>query len=165
MHNSRIEQVYVHYPLPGHSRMPCDRDFGRIEKKKRKRDKISLPSQWVDLVKITDHENPFSVVYVEHPLTDDLQDDGTPVVTVFDYKLAFNPLLRPPKGISTLRGLKFKRGSAPFCRYSMTGGCDTEVVFLKRGQKLKSLLNALNPLLLRRAYQSYLPIKAAKLQM
>ena len=44
----------------------------------------------------------------------------------------------------------------------MTGGSETEVVFLKRGQKVKSLINALNPLILQRAYQSFLPIKAAK---
>ena len=45
----------------------------------------------------------------------------------------------------------------------MTGTCDTDVTFLKKGQKIKFLVNALNPLVLRRAYQSFLPIKAAKL--
>ena len=32
-----LEEAYVMYPLPGHSRMPCDRDFGRIEKRRRKK--------------------------------------------------------------------------------------------------------------------------------
>ena len=127
VHNGTIEEVNVHYPLPGRSRMPCDRDFGRIEKKKRKKDKVSLPSEWVELVRNIDHQNPFTIAYVEHPLTDDLQDDGTPVVRVFDYKVAFDPLLRAPKGISAIRGLKFMRGAAPVCRYSMTGDCGTEV--------------------------------------
>ena len=45
----------------------------------------------------------------------------------------------------------------------MTGACDTDVTFLKKGQKIKFLVNALNPLVLRRAYQSFLPIKAVKL--
>ena len=45
----------------------------------------------------------------------------------------------------------------------MTGACDTDVIFLKEGQKIKFLVNALNPLVLRRAYQSFLIIKAAKL--
>lgn len=163
VHNSRFTVVNMHYPLPGHSRMPCDRDFGRIEKKRRVKDKVSLPSEWVELVKSTDHESPFTVAYVEHPLTNDLQDDGTPVVPVIDFKRAFDPMLRTPKGISTIRGIQFLRGSTPRCRYSMTGGCDTDIMFLKRGQKVKSLIAALNPLLLRRAYPSFLPIKAAKL--
>ena len=64
VHNSKIEKVTINYPLPGHSRMPCDRDFGRIEKKKRKKDKVALPSEWVQLVKSTDESNPFNVVYV-----------------------------------------------------------------------------------------------------
>ena len=43
----------------------------------------------------------------------------------------------------------------------MIGACDTDITFLKNGQKIKFLVNALNPLVLRRAYQSFLPIKAA----
>ena len=86
---------------------------GALRRKKRKKDKVSLPSEWVELVRNTDHQNPFTIAYVEHPLTDDLQDDGTPVVRVFDYKVAFDPLLRAPKGISAIRGLKFMRGAAP----------------------------------------------------
>ena len=80
VHNSRIKEVNIYYPLPGHNRMPCDRDFGRIEKRKRRKDKVALPSEWVELVKSTDHHSPFAIAYVEHPLTDDLQSDGTPVV-------------------------------------------------------------------------------------
>ena len=163
VHNSRIQEVSIYYPLPGHCRMPCDQGFGRTERRRRKKDKVSLPSEWVELVKKTDHQNLFTIAYVEHPLTDDMHDDGTAVVQVHDYKRAFDSLLRAPKGISTIRGLKFVQGVAPRCRYSMTGACDTNVTFLKKGHKIKSLVNAINPLVLRRAYQSFLPIKAAKL--
>ena len=45
----------------------------------------------------------------------------------------------------------------------MTGACDTDVTFFKKGQTIKFLVNTLNPLFLQRAYQSFLPIKAAKL--
>ena len=37
VHNSGIEEAALNYLVPGKSRMPCDRDFGRIEKKKHKR--------------------------------------------------------------------------------------------------------------------------------
>ena len=32
--SASLTEVFVNYPLPGHSRMPCDRDFGHIEKKR-----------------------------------------------------------------------------------------------------------------------------------
>ena len=31
--HTKFDEIRVYYPLPGHSRMPCNRDFGRIEKK------------------------------------------------------------------------------------------------------------------------------------
>ena len=125
---------------------------------------MALPSEWVQLVKSTDKSNPFNVVYVEHPLTDNLRSDGIPVVKVYDFKRAFDPFVRSPQGISTVKGFHFKRGSAPLCRYSMTGGCGTTLMYLKRGQKVKSLIHALSPLLLRTAYHSFLPVKRAKLR-
>jgi len=103
------------------------------------------------------------VVCVQHPLSDDLMDDGTVVVKVKDYKKNFDPFLRNPKGISTVRGLQFKRGQSPSCRYSMTGACHTPVCYLKNGMKVKSLVNPIDPILLRDAYATFLPIKYAKL--
>ena len=58
-----------------------------------------------ELDKGTDRTNPFRVVYVEHPLRDDMLNDGTPIVKVKDYKKAFDQVLRPPSGISGIRGL------------------------------------------------------------
>ena len=52
VHESRIKEVNIHYPLPRYSRMCC-----------------------------------------------------APLVPVFDYKGAFNPMLRAPKGIATRVGL------------------------------------------------------------
>ena len=49
--NTKLEEVHVHYPLPGHSRMRCDRDFGLIEKKRRRKDRVDGPSEWVKLIK------------------------------------------------------------------------------------------------------------------
>ena len=34
------------------------------------------------MIRETDRSNPFRVVYVWHPLTDDMLDDGTPIVKV-----------------------------------------------------------------------------------
>ena len=111
-----------------------------------------MPSEWLRLVKTIDCQKSFAVVYVEYPLTDDLQDNGTLVVQVHDYKLVFHSLLCAPNGIATIRGLEFVRGIAPRCRHSMTGGCDSDIVLLKGGQKVQLPVNALNPLSLKRAY-------------
>ena len=38
--NCLLHKIYVHFPLPGHSRMPCDRDFGRIKKRDAERTRL-----------------------------------------------------------------------------------------------------------------------------
>ena len=162
MAQTRFDEIHVYYPLPGHSRMPCDRDFGRIEKKRRKKDRVAQPSEWVNLIRETDRTNPFRVVYVEHPLTDDMLDDSTPIVKVKDYKKAFDQVLRLPSGISGIRGLLFQRGKEPTCRYAMTTDCLTSVTILKRGKKMSSLVSAKANV--QAAYCRYLPIKASMLR-
>ena len=128
--NTKLEEVHVHYPLHGHSRMPCDRDFGRIEKKRRRKDRVVGPSEWVKLIKEIDQADPFSIVYVKQLVTDDITDDGTPVVKVKNYKGIFDDYLRVPNGISTIRGILFKRGMGPLYRYSMTGESHVPLICL-----------------------------------
>ena len=121
MIHKNLEKIEVLYPLSGHSRLPCDRDFAHIEKNRRRKDRVVKPSEWVNLIEETDISNPFQTVFVEHPLTDVMTHDGTPVVEVKDFKKGFDPFLRPPSGIATMRGLLFRRGQNPKCRYSKTG--------------------------------------------
>ena len=91
---SHMNEVHLRFPIPGHSRMLCDRDFGRIEKKKMKKDRVTKLSEWVSLIKETDRNQPFEVVFVEHCVTNDMKDDGTPVKKVYNYKAAFDPLVK-----------------------------------------------------------------------
>lgn len=60
--SSALNQVKHHFPLPGHSFLPCDRCFGLIEKERRRHDRIHLPSEWEALVKKTSRK--FDVVSV-----------------------------------------------------------------------------------------------------
>ena len=85
MIHKNLEEIEVLYPLSSHSRLPCDRDFARIEKNRRK-DRVVKPSEWLNLIEETDISNPFQTVFVEHSLTDDMTHDGTPVVAVKDFK-------------------------------------------------------------------------------
>lgn len=140
--------------------MPCDRDFGRIEKRRRKKDRVTKPSEWVELIRSTDQRKPFNIVYVEHPLTDDMKDDGTPVVKVKDYKTAYNAMIKSVDGISSFRGIKFQRGQPCCSRATMSAGCTQPVTILKRGKKLTNIAAAE----LHAAYSDFLPIKSAKLK-
>ena len=93
---------------------------------------------------------------MEHPLTDDMELDGTEIVDVKNYKLAFDPLVKAINGISEFRGVIFSRGLLPKVRTAMTSSCTTEISILKRGKHITSLTSAeLFP-----AYTSFLPIKA-----
>ena len=38
------------FPMPGHTFLPCDRDFGVIEKKKRETAAVYNPEGWLTLV-------------------------------------------------------------------------------------------------------------------
>ena len=71
-------EVHLHYPIPGHSRMPCDPYSGRIKKKKLKMDRVIKPYERVLLVRTADRSDPFDVIFVENPLTGDMKDDGHP---------------------------------------------------------------------------------------
>ena len=102
-------------------------------------------------------------MYVKHPLTNDLKNDSTPVVKVKNYKAILDPYLRPPTNIASIRGLSFKRSTQPSSRFSMTGECSTPIATLKRGKKVKSIIDLLNPSMLPDAYLTFLPIKKAKL--
>ncbi len=106
--DEKFEEIIVIYPKPGHSFLECDRDFGRIEKNRLKVQKISFPSQWVDLVEKTDMK--FNVNYLNFPLTDDLKSDGKPIALVKDYKNFFERFLaNSVDQLSNIRKIKFTK--------------------------------------------------------
>ena len=40
MAHAKLYEIHIHYPIPDHSRMPCDRNFARIEKKDARNTKL-----------------------------------------------------------------------------------------------------------------------------
>jgi len=106
--SEKFEEVIVVYPIPGHSYLDCDRDFGRIEKNRKKIDKVGFPSEWVKLIEESDKK--FSVNYVNFPLTDDLKNDEKPIVLVKDYKNFFeNFLVNSVDQLSNIRKIRINR--------------------------------------------------------
>ncbi len=66
------------------------------------------PSGWVKAVKeARNGKHKFEVVFVQHPLTDDMESDGMPIVKVKDFKEHFRKKLREPDGISKYQGSNF----------------------------------------------------------
>lgn len=140
--------------------MPCDRDFGRIEKKKLKSDKFHKPSDLVNLIAKSDVNDSWQIIYVEHPFTDILEIDNRPVVRVKDFKSSLDKVIKAPEGISSLRGILFERMKSPVGRSSMTGPLTTTLSILKRGKSLNTLRSAIEDCPL--AYNGFLAIKKAK---
>lgn len=79
VNNGRFSKIVHHLPEPGHSFLPCDRDFAQIEKKKRKKEILYLPEEWYSLV-----ENCGKKFTVER-VTQDM---------VFDFKTYLEPYFK-----------------------------------------------------------------------
>lgn len=47
------------FPIPGHTCFPCNRDFGVMEKKKRKILPVYTPTGWIQVVRESRPRNPF----------------------------------------------------------------------------------------------------------
>lgn len=148
--------------MPGHSFLPCDRDFALIEKKRKKCDRVLVPSYWVNLVREAQSKVPFTVVYVEHPLTDDLSPDGTAVVKVRDYKSALEKVIATTiQDQSKMKGVIFSREGTKG-RMIMTGDCTTTLALLKKRRGVSSASLRVAVKNAGAAFSDFCPIKPAK---
>ena len=50
VHSNRFESIDFHLPIRGHSFLPCDREFGVIERMKRKKDTVEVYSEWREMI-------------------------------------------------------------------------------------------------------------------
>jgi hypothetical protein len=143
--------------------MPTYGAFGKKEKRRRRMDKVAVPSTWIKLIKEAQHAPPFEVVYLKHPVTDDMQNDGTPVVDAYNFKEALDPIIRPIPNLARLGGAIFGRGTLPKVRETMSimVTYTTTRTILKKGQKSSVLQHVMENLKLNAAFR---PIKREKLQ-
>ena len=49
--NGRFDKVVHRLPVRGHNVLPCDREFGVIEKLQRKREVVEIYSEWEDMIR------------------------------------------------------------------------------------------------------------------
>jgi len=106
--NNYLEEIAIIYPIPDHSYLDCDRDFVRTEKNRLKIEKVGTPSPWVNLIKNTDKN--LTINYVNFPMTDNLESDGTHVISVNDYKMFFETVLvNNIEKLSQIRKIEFNK--------------------------------------------------------
>ncbi len=88
----KLNQITINYPIPGHSFMEIDSDFGRIETLIKKREKIFLPSEYALIIEITRPKNPFNIIEVNQSFSN--INSKRPIVKVLNYKMKLNFVLR-----------------------------------------------------------------------
>jgi hypothetical protein len=57
--NNRFSNIHQYFPVQGHSFLPCDRNFSVINRVIRRFDRIYVPSQYVNLIKIAKNLSSF----------------------------------------------------------------------------------------------------------
>lgn len=87
VYKGNFETITYHIPVRGHSFLPCDREFGVIEKMKRKKTSVQMYTGWQDMI-----ASKFETV----PVTSEM---------IKNYKQHFEGVF---KNSVTVRGHKFK---------------------------------------------------------
>lgn len=156
--SGRFDVVEHKYLVPGHTYLPCDRDFGLIEKKKRQVPFIYVPDHWMELVKKTRVKKPFKVVKMTRdmfitvkPLLDKVKRRA---ISESGHKV----LLSKITWLKVMKDTPFKFSFK--YTYGSTENFDTVDIRKKRVPGRPSLTNVTFPL----KYDGPRPIKAAKLK-
>ena len=117
-----FEEVVLFYPLPGHSIMPIDRDFGAVERRRKRYQCVHLPDTYVEIISTARQTNPFEICFVNHPLRSTLTClQGDRIVFAKDFNTALGENLRVNVPVMKARSVKFTRAEMPQKRESMTG--------------------------------------------
>lgn len=130
---TRIRHILHQFPEPGHSFLPCDRCFGLIEKEKRKKEIIYLPSEWKKLVKKTSKK--FSVIEVTQDMILDFTNTFKPI-----FKKTVSNLEKQRFSVSKYRLFKYEKKNIIEC--SETAGMAVFATFtIKKPNAVLALPN------------------------
>ncbi|XP_031334178.1 uncharacterized protein LOC116164175 [Photinus pyralis] len=98
----RFDYIEQRYPIRGHSYLPNDRDFAKIEVQKRKQGKVEIPQRWYEIVR---EDCKFEVVEVNRTM-------------IFDFKKHFTNIFK--KNITNASKEKFLISEAKIIKYSIS---------------------------------------------
>lgn len=68
----------LRFPEPGHSFLPCDRNYGQIKKQRRKQERVFLLKTYENIVKCT--SKIFIVIHVTQDLIQNFSDHMSPML-------------------------------------------------------------------------------------
>ena len=84
----------MYFPIPGHRRLSCDRAFVLIVRKLKVCEKLYSPNQYINIIKNSSIKNPFKIVYLNYPLTNDMKNDDNLIAKVFDHKFCYEKFVK-----------------------------------------------------------------------
>ncbi|KAL5239620.1 hypothetical protein ACI65C_007030 [Semiaphis heraclei] len=144
-----IKQIIHRYPEPGHSFLPNDRCFGRIEKKRKRLERVYLPETYHELVRNTSKN--FKVIKVTQDIifnfSDNLKTTFKKTVSGVDKNSKFS--------IMAYRYMEYN-SEGLYCSILGHSTAKKKFVLEKKGQEVKLPEN------LPKLYNAVLGIKSAK---
>lgn len=149
----RFQTIKHYFPIPGHSFLPCDRSFGLIEKQKRKKERIYVPSEWERMVSNTCRK--FSVISVSQDM-------------ILNFSLSFDSVFKKSVtnaskekfSISKYRLFEYDSSHSRFVRCSL----NTNAIVHSDFAIEKSCISGTSNVVPERLYANVLPIKKAKMK-
>jgi len=144
-----LESIHHRYPEPGHSFLPCDRCFGRIEKNKRKVERIFIPETYKDIIRETSHK--FHVIDVSQDMIFNFSD-----YTKTLYKKTITSIDKQKFCIMSYRSIEYKQDGL-FCSVAANSTAKEEFHPEKKGATLKLIEERLTKL-----HSGVIQIKEAK---
>lgn len=167
IHSGRFESIEHKFLLPGHTYLPCDRDFGLIEKQKKKVQYLYIPEEWIPLIKKARTKSPFDVCWMQ---VGDFKSMA-PVLEIL--KRRQKATTGEPIEFRNIMWMRFEKSCPPLLQYSYKWSHDAneswkqvDVSKSVRGRPSNAALanTTLARLNLPQKYDSPRPIKAAKLR-
>lgn len=64
--SKRFKVIYHHFPIRGHSFLPCDRDFGSAKRIIRRCHRVYIPEEYEAMIKSSRKKVPFTITVVSH---------------------------------------------------------------------------------------------------
>jgi hypothetical protein len=108
----QFQSVKVFYPVPGHSMMAIDADFGSIKKEIKKYETVYNPMQYVRKIENARVKNKFEIFCLKKPLGSDFPA----VIPVYDFKNFFEKHLTNNNGISKCKMAKIEYCAEPMIK-------------------------------------------------
>ena len=156
-----LSKIIIYYPIPGHSIMEIDSDFGCIEINKNRYQNIYSPSEYERIIKNTNIKNPFQVISVNYPNSYNSNSNISQVIKVYDFKLKFSEILRNTMNYcQKIHKIEFAESDIKVA-LSINEECTKDLDIFNSKFELEQFKRILNDI--RLAYDNVLPIYREKL--